>query len=99
MELCKVDFWCQQIIHSVQYRYCCEHITGGVYIYFYGCVSLLAPLCGVFVCLCIISNQITSKKNMSSMSDLSKLDGLLHETLRGRLVGCREGGRKYRGVL
>ena len=33
-----------------------EHITGGVNIYLYGCVSLLAPECAVCllcVCLCV----------------------------------------------
>ena len=74
MELCKVDFWCQQIIHSVQYRYCCEHITGGVYIYFYGCVSLLAPLYAVCFCLCIyvclISKQ-SAVPNLDSFYEVS----------------------------
>ena len=40
--LWKVDFWYQWIIHL---------ITGGVNIYSYGCVSLLAPEC--CVCLCV----------------------------------------------
>ena len=47
---------------------CCEHITVGVNIYLYGCVSLLAPEFAVclYVCVCVfvcvISNQSTSKK-------------------------------------
>ena len=64
---------------------CCEHITDDVNIYLYGCVSLLAPECAVclcvyvFVCVCVISNQITSK-NPHYVSDLSKLDTLMHKT-------------------
>ena len=56
----------------------------GENIYLYGCVSLLAPECAVCVCvcvcvfLCVISNQSTSKK--PHVSDLSKLDALLHKT-------------------
>ena len=49
VELCKVNFWYQQIIHSM----CCEHITCGVDIYLYGCVSLLVPVCAVCLCLCV----------------------------------------------
>ena len=33
---------------------CCEHIAGGVNVYLYGCVSLLAPVCGVCLCVCDI---------------------------------------------
>ena len=32
---------------------CCEHITGGVNIYLYGCISLLAPECAVCFCVCM----------------------------------------------
>ena len=34
---------------------CCEHITVGVNIYLYGCVSLLAPEFAVclYVCVCV----------------------------------------------
>ena len=35
---------------------CCEHITGGLYISLYGCISLLAPV------YALISNQSMSKK-------------------------------------
>ena len=31
---------------------CCEHIIGGVNLYLYGCVSLLAPVCAI--CLCCL---------------------------------------------
>ena len=55
---------------------CCEHITGGVNIYLYGCVSLLAPECVVYLCVfvfvCVISNQSTSKK-AHHVSDLVNL--------------------------
>ena len=35
---------------------------------------------------------------MSSISDFSNLDVFLHETHRGEVGGCREGGRHYRGL-
>ena len=46
--------------------------------YFYGCVS---P-CVCCVSVCVISNQSTSKKP-HYVSDLSKLDALLHKTQQG----------------
>ena len=57
---------------------------------FYGCVTLLVPECVVsllcvcvcvfvFVCVCVRSNQSTSKK-LHHVSELSKLDVLLHKT-------------------
>ena len=62
----------------------CEHIIGGANIYLYGCVSILVPeyamslyVCGL--CMCV-SNQSTAKKT-HYMSDVSKLDALLHKTL------------------
>ena len=48
--------------------------------YLHGCVSLLAFACPAYlcvcVCVCIISNQSASKK--PHVSDLSKLDAMLH---------------------
>ena len=41
---------------------CCEDITGGVNIYLYGCVSLLAHECPMCVCVCVISNQSIARK-------------------------------------
>ena len=41
-----------------------EHITGGVNIYLYGCVSLLAPECAVCllcVCVCVCVCDIISE--------------------------------------
>ena len=32
---------------------CCEHITDGVNIYLYGCLSLLTLECNVCLCMCI----------------------------------------------
>ena len=64
---------------------CYEHVTVGVNIYLYGCDSLLATECAVCLCVrvcvhvCVRSNQSTSKKP-HHMSDLSKLDALLHKT-------------------
>ena len=46
-------------------------LTGNVDIYLYS-----SALCA-FVCVCVISNQSTSKKP-HFVSDLSKLDALLH---------------------
>ena len=40
------------------------HITYGVNIYLYVCVSLLVPVCPVCVSLCVISNQSTSKNHV-----------------------------------
>ena len=54
------------------------HITGGVNIYWYGCVSLLAPKCAACVYACVISNQSTIKNHL--VSDLSKLEVLLLKT-------------------
>ena len=60
---------------------CCEHITGGVNIYLYRCVSLLVPECVVCVglCVCVLLSQSTGRKS-HYVSDLSKLDALLHKT-------------------
>ena len=68
---------------------CCEHITGVVNIYFYGCLTLLASECVSFR-VCVISNQSTSKKTY--VSDLSKLDTLLHKTHRKVLLVLRYQG-------
>ena len=55
---------------------CCKHITGGVNIYLYECVNLLAPECAVSLCECVcvcvcvgvISNQSTRKKPQTSVN-------------------------------
>ena len=57
----------------------CEDIKSGVYIYLYGCVSLQVPVYILCLCMCVISNQSTSKKTYY-LSDLSKLDSLMHKT-------------------
>ena len=57
---------------SVKYIYIYIDIDIGVLVYW-----PLSVLC-VFVCVCVISNQDTSKKH--SVSDLSKSDALLHKT-------------------
>ena len=77
------NFWKEKTLWKVNFWYSCyEHITGGADIYLYGCVSLLAHECVVCVCVCLcvcmISNQSTSKKR--HMSEISKLDSLLHKT-------------------
>ena len=40
---------------------CCEHIAGGVYIYLYGCVSLLVPDCAMYLCVCDIKSEYQQK--------------------------------------
>ena len=66
MKLCKINFRCQQIVHSIHTTQ--QHKTGVVNIYLYGCVNLLAPVCCIFVCVCVclcvcnIKSQSTSKK-------------------------------------
>ena len=59
--------------------------------YLYGYVSLLAPECVVCLSVCVISNQSTRKA--SHLSDLSKLDTLLHKTHIKALLVLR-----YQGV-
>ena len=77
---------------------CCEHITGGLNINFYECVSLLAPESVMCLCVClrVRSNQNAIKKP-HCVSDLSKLDALLHKThikvilvLRYQILSCRD---------
>ena len=62
----------------------CEHIIGGANIYLHGCVSILVPeyamcLCMCVVCVCVYQIRVQQKKK--HMSDVSKLDALLHKTL------------------
>ena len=77
----KVNFWYQWIIQC-NTNICCEHITGGVTTYLYGCITLLTSKCALCLCvlvsMCVISNQSTSKKPY--VLDLSKHDALLHKT-------------------
>ena len=50
--LWNVNFWYQWIIHLIIKCIkgsCCEHITGGVNVYLFRCVSLLTPDCAVCV--------------------------------------------------
>ena len=56
-------------------------MASGVNVYLCECVSLLVPVCAVYLCVyvCVISNQSTSKKPHYVL-DLSKLDALLHKT-------------------
>ena len=67
---------------------CYELITGSVNICLYECGSVLAPsVCSVSLYVCVISNQGASKKD--NVSGLSKLDVLLHKTLRKVLLVLR----------
>ena len=42
---------------------CCEHIIGGVNIYLYGCVSLLAPVCAMCLCCLWYQARVPAKKH------------------------------------
>ena len=46
------NFLCQHNVHS-----CCEHIAGVVNIYLCCCVSLLAPMHAVCLCVCGIKSE------------------------------------------
>ena len=85
VEICEVNFWCQQSFIQWNTDNCCEHITGGVNIYLYRSVSLLALVCAACLCLCVIWNQSTSKKP-HYVSDLGKFNALLYKTHKVLLV-------------
>ena len=53
MELCKVNLDIGKLLIPCNRNSCCEHITDGVNIYLYRCVSILAPTCPVCVCVCV----------------------------------------------
>ena len=55
-------FLCQQIFIRCNPESCSEHIKDGANIYLHDYVTLLAPVCDVFLCVCEISNQSTSKQ-------------------------------------
>ena len=61
---CYLSFQCLLCVclHIIQCNRgsCCKHITGHLDINLYGCVSLLAPECAMYV-LCVISNPSSSK--------------------------------------
>ena len=45
MELCKVNLDIGKLLIQCNRNCCCEHVTGGVNICLYGCVSVLTPVC------------------------------------------------------
>ena len=53
----------------------CEHITGGVNIYSYEFVSLLAPM-WIFLCVCICDIKSSTSKKPYHVSGFSQLDVL-----------------------
>ena len=64
-DLCKVNFCISKLFcinNIIQVAAVCSEQV--VLIYFYVCVSLLAPVCSLCVCLCVISNQSTSKNHI-----------------------------------
>ena len=78
----KYIFYISELLIQRRKDSCCEPITGAAKIYLYGCVILLPSECVVCLCVCAISNQSTSKK--PHVSDLGKLDVLLHKTHASR---------------
>ena len=58
---------------------CCVHITGGVNIYLFEYVNLLAPECAVSLCVGVIWNESSSKKRYYVHYVFSKLQALLHK--------------------
>ena len=44
---------------------CSKHITGGVNIYLYGCVSLLGGVLCLCLCVCVISNLILCQTSIT----------------------------------
>ena len=60
---------------------CCEYMTGGVNICSNGCV--LAPECAVCVCCVWYQIRVPVKNQIMCLSDLSKLDALLHKSEGG----------------
>ena len=57
---------------------CCAYITGGVNMYLYGSQSINPCVCCVSLYMCVTLSQSTSRKP-HYVSDLSKLDTLLHK--------------------
>ena len=51
VELFKVIFDISKLFVQCSTDSCCGHITGGVNIYLYGCISLLVAVCAVCICL------------------------------------------------
>ena len=63
-DLCKVNFCIKKLFIQCITGSCCAHITGGVNIYLYVCVSTLVPVCPACVCLRVIPNQSTRKNHV-----------------------------------
>ena len=70
--------------------------TSGVNIYLHG-VSVYWPLSVLCVFVCVISNQSTNRKT-HHVSDLSKLDTLLHKTHMKVFLAPRYQGSTWRGL-
>ena len=64
VDLCKINVCiCKLFIHC-NTSCCCLYIAGSVIIYLCVCVSLLVPVCPMWVCLCVTSNQSNSKNHV-----------------------------------
>ena len=74
---------------------CCEHITGGVNIYLYGCVSLLAPesvvslyVCCVHMCVfvCDIKSDHLQKKHIKCPTSVNLMSSCIKIYIKFLLV-------------
>ena len=70
MKLCNILISTNYPFIVIQIADVSMHITGGVDIYLYGCVSLLAPVCNVCLCVCDIKSEFQQKTDY--VLDLSK---------------------------
>ena len=77
----------------------CRCCMFGVSIYLYGCFSLLAPVCAACVCVCILSNQITSKTPCNPCQTSVSLMPCSLKHTKGRLGGFGEHVTQYKGSL
>ena len=83
VDLCKVNFDINNLFIQCNINSSCKHITSDVNTYLYVCVKQC--ICCVSLCICVISNGSTCKKP-DYVSDLGKLDTLLHKDTTTRAV-------------
>ena len=83
VDICKVNFDINNLFIQCNINSSCKHITSDVNTYLYVCVKQC--ICCVSLCICVISNGSTCKKP-DYVSDLGKLDTLLHKDTTTRAV-------------